>query len=65
MNTIFNIKWFRYHLLIYLFFVLVFFGINLNSNTTYVWAVWPTLGWGTGVISHYLLIQIQKKRSKK
>jgi small-conductance mechanosensitive channel len=50
---------FRVHLLIYLAVILFLWAVNLlimwNINLRqwfHWWAIWPTLGWGLGVLIH-------------
>lgn len=48
------IKGFYSHLSTYVLVISMLFVINLLSNPDYIWAFWPALGWGLGIISHGL-----------
>lgn len=43
---------FRSHLTSYLVTCAFLFGINLLTSPSYLWAIWPTLGWGIGIAFH-------------
>ncbi len=45
-------KGFYGHLLTYIFVIAMLFVINLISAPDYIWAKWPALGWGIGILSH-------------
>ena len=74
-----NLKAFYSHLITYVVVIILLFIINFISNPDYIWAVWPALGWGIGVISHGLSVfevfdvfspewekkQIEKKLGRK
>jgi len=49
-----DIKGFYSHLIKYVVVITFLFIINLTTNPDYIWAWWPMLGWGLGVISHGL-----------
>lgn len=63
---------FKYHALIYFIFNLLFWTmwyIKLRNNTTpyfdrdvIPWPVWPMVGWGIGLIFHYLSAYTGKDR---
>lgn len=42
------------HFVIYVFVIAVLAVINNLSFSGYQWWVWPALGWGIGVFSHFL-----------
>lgn len=48
------IKSFYTHLITYLVVISLLFLINLITYPDYLWAVWPALGWGIGMINHGL-----------
>jgi len=48
------IKGFYSHLITYLLVIAVLFIINLITDSSYIWAWWPALGWGIGIINHAL-----------
>lgn len=48
------IKGFYSHLTTYIFIIALLFIINLITDPSYIWATWPALGWGIGVINHGL-----------
>jgi len=48
------IKGFYSHLLRYVLIISLLFVINLVTNPDYLWAFWPALGWGIGLIGHGL-----------
>mgnify|MGYP000554310573 CR=1 FL=1 len=54
MEYVRDIKGFYSHLIKYIVVISLLFIINVSTNSDYLWAVWPMLGWGVGVISHGL-----------
>jgi Predicted transcriptional regulators len=40
------------HLLRYLLIIAMLFVINWLTGPGYLWAKWPALGWGIGILSH-------------
>ncbi len=48
------IKSFYSHLITYLVVIGFLFVLNLFTSSDYIWAWWPALGWGIGVINHGL-----------
>ncbi len=74
-----KLKAFYSHLITYVVVIILLFIINFISNPDYIWAVWPALGWGIGIISHGLSVfevfdvfspewekkQIEKKLGRK
>ena len=51
------LKGFRAHLVAYALASLVAVSINLILTPWTVWSVWPVLGWGCGVCSHYISVK--------
>ncbi|MCG7534191.1 2TM domain-containing protein [Pseudoalteromonas sp. OOF1S-7] len=47
------IKDFYSHLITYVLVNLVLFAINFFTSPGYIWAWWPALGWGIGLLSHW------------
>ncbi len=47
-----DIKAFYNHLITYLISTALLFVINFITNPDYIWAFWPMLGWGVGILSH-------------
>jgi transcriptional regulator with XRE-family HTH domain len=47
---------FYIHLLQYAVVIPVLWGINLYTNANHLWAIWPTLGWGLGILMHALRV---------
>lgn len=45
-------KGFYQHALRYVLVIGLLFAINLLSDSAYIWAVWPMLGWGIGLLTH-------------
>ncbi|MCK5809584.1 MAG: 2TM domain-containing protein [Cocleimonas sp.] len=74
-----NLKSFYSHLITYVIVIILLFIVNFTTSADYIWAVWPALGWGIGVISHGLRVfevfdllspewekkQIEKKLERK
>lgn len=48
------IKGFYSHLTTYVLVISVLFAINLFTYPGYIWAIWPALGWGIGLVNHGL-----------
>ncbi|OGQ94013.1 MAG: XRE family transcriptional regulator [Deltaproteobacteria bacterium RIFOXYD12_FULL_57_12] len=49
-----DIKGFYTHLVIYAVVVACLFALNFLRNANHIWAVWPAVGWGIGVLFHGL-----------
>lgn len=47
-----KLKGFYIHLFNYLVVIIALVVINLMTNPSTIWAVWPALGWGLGVLLH-------------
>jgi len=47
-------KEFYMHFGMYLVGVLMFFIINYMTDQRHWWFIYPTLGWGMGIIGHYI-----------
>ncbi len=47
-----KLRGFYIHLMQYALVIPILWGINLFTNTHYIWAIWPTLGWGIGILAH-------------
>lgn len=47
-----KVKGFYVHLTQYLIVIPILTAINLVSYSSYLWFVWPALGWGLGVAAH-------------
>jgi len=45
---------FRKHLITYLIINGLLWGIWFVTSAKYPWPVWPTAGWGIGLIFHYI-----------
>jgi hypothetical protein len=45
---------FRYHLAGYLVVNIILWSIWVISGDSYMWPIWCTLGWGTGLGFHYV-----------
>lgn len=48
------IKGFYSHLITYVLVISLLFVINLLTNPEYIWAWWPAMGWGIGIVNHGL-----------
>ncbi len=46
-------QWFKKHLVIYMAVNLMLFITNLTGNLEKMWYIYPLLGWGIGLISHW------------
>jgi len=51
-----DIKSFYINLWSYLIIMAGLLAINLLTNPSYIWVVWPALGWGIGVLMHGLTV---------
>lgn len=47
-----DLKGFYSHLTNYVVIISLLFIINFTTNSGYIWAWWPALGWGIGVLNH-------------
>lgn len=52
MKYVQKLKGFYTHLITYILVIAGLFLINIISDTDYIWAIWPALGWGIGIVSH-------------
>ncbi len=52
MRYVEELKGFYHHVASYVVVICGLFVINYLSNPEYIWAWWPTLGWGLGLASH-------------
>ncbi|WP_427916702.1 2TM domain-containing protein [Vibrio eleionomae] len=48
------IKGFYSSLVTYVIVIAALFVVNILTNPHYIWAVWPALGWGIGIVIHGL-----------
>jgi len=48
------IKGFYSHLITYALVISLLFMVNLLTNPGYIWAWWPAMGWGIGIVNHGL-----------
>ena len=49
---------FYVHLSIYIVVNVLLVFINLTTSNSYLWFIWPLMGWGIGVFIHALLVFI-------
>ena len=54
MEYVRDIKGFYSHAIKYVVVISLLFVINLATDASYIWAWWPMLGWGIGLLSHGL-----------
>lgn len=47
---------FYIHFAIYLIVSIVLISINLNASGEYIWAKWPVMGWGIGILFHAMSV---------
>ena len=47
-----GVKAFFIQLIIYVIVITGLFVINYLTNPDYIWAKWPAMGWGIGVVIH-------------
>lgn len=56
LNRVREMKRFYSHLISYVVVVVFLFMINLITDPNYIWAYWPALGLGIGIIKHALRV---------
>lgn len=49
-----KVKGFYSHLVVYILVIAGLFVLNLITLPEYIWAKWPAMGWGIGLLSHGL-----------
>ncbi len=49
-----DIKGFYTHLIIYVIVIMCLFLLNMSRKPDALWAIWPAIGWGIGVLFHGL-----------
>lgn len=54
MEYVRDIKGFYSHAIKYVVVISLLFVINFATDARYIWAWWPMLGWGIGLLSHGL-----------
>ena len=54
MGEVRKLKGFYSHLITYVLVIAILFAVNLLADPGYIWAFWPALGWGLGILSHAL-----------
>ena len=57
MEYVRDIKGFYSHAIKYVVVISLLFVINLATDASYIWAWWPMLGWGIGLLSHGLNVK--------
>ena len=57
-------KGFRVHLLVFLLVTPIIWIIWYLTDTTYPWPIWQTIGWGVGLLFHYLGVFVFKKSQR-
>lgn len=56
---------FGYHLTAFLAISVILVWINIDATPHYVWAKWPIIGWGIGVMFHLLSVVSSSKKINK
>lgn len=56
---------FLVHLTIYLIVNIMLLGINLLTSPGYLWFMWPVMGWGIGIVFHFLAVYVLRGHSLK
>lgn len=56
---------FYIHLLAYVLVNLLLVAVNLSATPRYLWFVWPLLGWGIGLFSHWFAVYVGPKLMKR
>ncbi|OEE66283.1 XRE family transcriptional regulator [Enterovibrio norvegicus FF-33] len=54
LNQVREIKGFYSHLVSYVLVITGLFILNFMTSPDYIWAWWPAMGWGIGIVSHGL-----------
>lgn len=49
-----GIKEFYLHLIMYVLVISGLFVLNILQTPGYIWAKWPAMGWGIGLLSHWV-----------
>jgi hypothetical protein len=49
-----EMKGFYMHLTVYVLIIIMLMVINLATDATYLWFLWPAFGWGIGISMHGL-----------
>jgi hypothetical protein len=47
---------FQTHAFVFVVSIIVLFIINYFTGTDYIWAFWPLLGWGIGLLGHWWFV---------
>lgn len=57
---------FYYHLVVYILVNLILVFVNLYiTGSEFLWFVFPLVGWGIGIVNHYLYIRNVEEKIKK
>lgn len=54
---------FYIHLTVYVIVGVLLVAINLSMSSGYIWAMWPLMGWGIGLLFHALGVFVFYGRS--
>ena len=46
---------FKINLIFYIIISVFLIIVNILTST-YIWAIWPIIGWGVGVLFHYVIV---------
>ena len=52
---------FYIHLLAYVLVNLLLVAVNFRTTPHYLWFLWPLLGWGIGLFSHWFAVYVGPK----
>lgn len=52
---------FKIHLTVFVIATAAQWAIWAMTNRSYVWPIWPTLGWGVGILAHYFGVYHSRK----
>jgi len=51
------------HLIIYIIVNIFLTTLNLTSDPDVIWFVYPLIGWGIGLIAHFVFVVVRPKKS--
>jgi phosphotransferase system glucose/maltose/N-acetylglucosamine-specific IIC component len=51
------------HLIIYIIVNIFLATLNLTSDPDVIWFVYPLIGWGIGIIAHFVFVIVLPKKS--
>ena len=56
---------FYIHMLAFILVNVLLVAVNLSTTPQYLWFLWPLLGWGIGLFSHWFAVYVGPKLMRR